>query len=161
MEISKIIIGIDNSKYAEHAAAYGFDLARKIGAAVGLVNIIEPVPSTITPATDTTLGMPFEGTPNLVYNDIMDAQNEASSTIVKSTVDKYGQGLNVSYFNEYGSSSDGILSCAAQFGASLIVVGTHHRSGLDRLLMGSVAESIIRNADIPVLVVPLPEENKS
>jgi nucleotide-binding universal stress UspA family protein len=41
MDITKILIGIDESKYADNAAAYGFNLARKVSATVGIVNIIE------------------------------------------------------------------------------------------------------------------------
>ena len=45
-----------------------------------------------------------------------------------------------------------------QFSADLIVVGTHNRTGLDRLIMGSVAENVVRHAQVPVLVIPFKEE---
>jgi nucleotide-binding universal stress UspA family protein len=48
-----------------------------------------------------------------------------------------------------------ILDQARKAGADLIVVGTHGRTGLDRLLMGSVAERVIGFADCPVLVVKI------
>ncbi|MBS7566093.1 universal stress protein [Mucilaginibacter sp. Bleaf8] len=160
MEISRILIGIDNSKYADHAAAYGFGLARKFNASVGLATIIEPVPTTGSPMNDTTFGLPFEGTADLVNVEMMNAQNDAADTILNTTIQKYGSDLNVTQFTDFGSSGDGILSCAAQFNADLIVIGTHHRSGIDRLLMGSVAESVVRNATVPVLVVPLEGEEE-
>jgi nucleotide-binding universal stress UspA family protein len=40
----------------------------------------------------------------------------------------------------------------------MIVIGTHSRTGIDRLLMGSVAEHVIRHSEVPVLVVPMVEE---
>ncbi len=53
------------------------------------------------------------------------------------------------------SVADGILSAADRVGADMIVMGTHGRSGLSRLVLGSVAEAVLRRAVVPVLVVPL------
>lgn len=50
--------------------------------------------------------------------------------------------------------ADRILDAAHRIKADLIVVGTHGRTGLPRVLMGSVAEAVVRRSDIPVLVVP-------
>lgn len=51
------------------------------------------------------------------------------------------------------SISDAVLDEAARWGAELIVVGSHGRHGLSRLLLGSVSDAIVRNAKVPVLVV--------
>ena len=50
--------------------------------------------------------------------------------------------------------AEGILECAADTGADLVVIATHGRGGLPRLTLGSVADKVIRAADSPVLVVP-------
>jgi len=155
MKISKILIGIDDSKFAEYAASYGFDIARTFNAHVGLVHIVEPsiIPET---TTDTITGMPMVGT-GVLDAEIIDIQNEQSENIIERTIKKYAKGIEVTHFNEYGSTADGILNCSKEFKADLIVMGTHSRTGIDRLLMGSVAESVVRNSEVPVLVVPLPE----
>jgi nucleotide-binding universal stress UspA family protein len=57
-----------------------------------------------------------------------------------------------------GDPADGILRYAADHGIDLIVVGTHGRTGVSRLLLGSVAERVVRGARCPVLVVPAPPE---
>ncbi len=57
MKINRILIGIDDSKYAEHAAEYGFNIARKFNAAVGLVNIVEPVIIPETSGMDPLMGV--------------------------------------------------------------------------------------------------------
>ena len=72
-------------------------------------------------------------------------------------IKKYARGTEDNHFTEYGSTADGIIKCSTEFGADLIVVGTHSRTGLDRLLMGSVAEHVVRHSNVPVLVVPLSE----
>jgi nucleotide-binding universal stress UspA family protein len=158
MDITRILIGIDESKYADNAAQYGFNLARKIGAAVGIVNIIEPIPVTVAPMSDTTFGLPFEGGADINNVELMNTQNTAADALLDRIVQKYAGDMQVTQYTDYGSSSDGIINCAAQFAADLIVVGTHHRSGLDRLLMGNVAADVVKSSTIPVLVVPLNDE---
>jgi len=158
MDITRILVGIDESKYADHAASYGFDLARKFNAAIGIVNIIEPVPATVSPMNDTTFGLPFEGVADVNNAELINTQNRAADTLLDRIVQKYGSGLQVTQYTDYGSSSDGIINCSAQFAADLVIIGTHHRSGFDRLLMGSVAEEVVRKSKVPVLTVPLNEE---
>ena len=154
MKISKVLIGIDDSKYAEHAAEYGFDIARQFNAAVGLVNIVEPaMMPQMTSSADPILGMPLQNT-GIEEMEIIDIQKAQSENIVDRFIKKYADGLTVTHFSEYGSTSDGIIHCSKEFGADLIVLGTHNRSGLDRLLMGSVAEHVVRHSEVPVLVVP-------
>lgn len=67
-----------------------------------------------------------------------------------------GEGLAVEHRLEEGSVVDLITTVAEEVGAELIVMGTHGRAGLNRLLMGSVAEQIVRRAPCPVLTVKLP-----
>lgn len=153
MKIKKILIGIDDSKFAEHAAEYGFDIAHSFKAHVGMVHIVEPMvmPSSTNP--DILLG---SSTQMMGVNDVelINIQNDASETLIERTIKKLGGGLEVTHFNEYGNTADGIIDCSKEFKADLIVIGTHSRTGLDRLLMGSVAEHVVRHSAIPVLVVP-------
>ncbi len=158
MTIKKILIGIDDSKFAEHAAEYGFDIARKFNAAVGLVNIVEPamLPQ-MSSSADPILGMPMQGT-GIEEMELIDIQKNQSESIVDKFIKKFAKDLQVTHFTEFGSTADGIISCSKEFGADLIVIGTHNRSGIDRLLMGSVAEHVVRHSEVPVLVVPSKSE---
>ena len=157
MKISKILIGIDDSKFAEYAASYGFDIAHTFNAHVGLVHIVEPAIVAGTETTDSIMGMPIQ-TEDYNELNILEMQKNQAENVIDRTIKKYAKDLQVTHFNEYGSTADGILSCSKEFNADLIVIGTHSRSGIDRLLMGSVAESVVRSAQVPVLVVPLVEE---
>lgn len=158
MKITKILIGIDDSKFAEHAAGYGFDIAHKFNAIVGLVNIVEPVmmPQFSTGA-DPLMGSTMQGT-GIEELELMDIQKNQSESIVERIIKKYAGAISVTHFNEFGSTSDGILTCSKEFGADLIVIGTHSRTGIDRFFMGSVAEDVVRHSTVPVLVVPMKEE---
>ena len=152
MKITKILIGIDDSKYAEYAAAYGFDLAHKFDAAVGLVNIVEPaMMPNVGSGNDPFLGVQTNGAEEL---ELLDIQKNHSETTVERFIKQFAGDMPVSHFTNYGSTSDGIIQCAKEFGADLIVLGTHSRSGIDHFLMGSVAEDVVRHSEVPVLVVP-------
>ncbi len=156
MLIKKILIGIDNSPYAEHAAKYGFDIAHSFKAKVGLVHIVEPM--YFPPAT----GMdPLSGQMPTIAGDVelYNVQNDASENLLDQFTKKFGGDLEVSHFNEFGDTADGIIDCCKEFKADMIVVGTHSRSGLDRLLSGSIAEHVVRHAQVPVLVVPFKDHS--
>jgi nucleotide-binding universal stress UspA family protein len=155
MLIKKILIGIDNSKFSENAAKYGFDIAHKFKAKVALVHIVEPVMMPYNNSTD-----PLLGTADLTMADvdIINVQNNATKILIDNTIKQFGEGLEVTHYSEFGDTADGIINCSKEFGADMIVVGTHSRTGIDRLLMGSVAEHVVRQSEVPVLVVPSPEE---
>jgi nucleotide-binding universal stress UspA family protein len=161
MEFQKILIGIDDSKYAENAARYGFELAHKFNARVGLVHIVEPIIT--TPVNDTSMmGTLIPSLSTAVEDvEITNVQEQYSKKLIDDTIAKYGTGLQVTQFNEFGSTADAIIECAAQFGANLIVIGTHSRTGLDRFLMGSIAESVVRHSPVAVLVVPLADDKEA
>jgi len=161
MIITKILIAIDGSPAAEHAAAYGFDIARKFNSAVGIANIVEPaiIPQMST-STDPIMGLPT-GVNGIEEIELMDIQKQQSEHIVDDAIHKLAGDLEVTHFNEFGSTADGIIQCSKDFKADLIVIGTHSRSGLDRLLMGSIAEHVVRHSEVPVLVVPMKEVHRS
>jgi nucleotide-binding universal stress UspA family protein len=154
MTIKKILIGVDDSKFAEYAAAYGFEIARKFSASVGLVNIVEPtmLPPMGTSA-DPILGMPMQGV-GVEEMELLDIRKSQAEDIFERTTKKFAKDIKVTHFTEYGATAQGIIDCSKEFNADLIVIGTHNRSGIDRLLMGSVAEHVVRHSEVPVLVVP-------
>ena len=157
MAILRILIAVDDSRYADHAAEFGFEIARLCKAEVGLVNIIEPI---IIPAagSDSITGITTEV--SLMDEPEMGRiQKEAAENTVKRIQEQYAEELKITNFTEYGLTADGILKCGAEFGADIIVIGTHGRRGIDRLLMGSIAEHVVRHSKVPVLVVPLKGES--
>jgi nucleotide-binding universal stress UspA family protein len=159
MNIKKVLIGIDNSKIAEHAAEYGFELARAFKGRVGLVHVIEPAAMPLTSNVDPMLGGAM---PDMAGNDLelMDIQNQASKRVVDHIIEKFGKDISITHFTEFGDTADGIIEASKEYNADIIVVGTHSRTGLDRFLMGSVAEHVVRHSAVPVFVVPLPNHNE-
>jgi len=156
MKFQRILIGIDDSKYSENAAEHGFDLAHAFKADVALVHITEPI--IIPQPTDP--GMVGSIMPGLGMEspEMINMQEEYSSKLIDNTIKRLAGDLQVTQFNEFGSTADTILDCITRFNADLVVLGTHSRTGLDRFFMGSVAEDVVRHSPVAVLVVPLKEE---
>ncbi len=155
MEFKKILIGIDDSRQSEKAAAYGFALAKLLGAEVALVEVIEPI--LVAPATTGIAGGEISML-NMPPVEMMDAQDASAKTVMKRFVTQYGAEHNITQFLETGDAATVVIDTAVKFNADLIVVGSHGRSGFNRLLTGSVSEDVSRHTEIPVLVVPLKEK---
>lgn len=155
--MKKILIGIGDSKFAEHATEYGFELAHQLKAEVGLIHVIEPTAAVPLGPVDSTMGMPFDTTMDTVTPELIKIEDELAKKVLEKANAKYGEGFKVTNFTEYGDTGDAILNCSKEFGAELIVLGTHSRTGIDRFIMGSVSEYVVRHSDVPVLVVPSKE----
>src|ERR1700761_4962079 len=100
MKIKKILIGIDDSKFAEHATEYGFDIAHTYKAHVGLVHIVEPM---MIPPTNSGSDIVLGTAPQVIgvnEMEILDIQNQASESLNERTAKKFGKGLEVTQFNE-------------------------------------------------------------
>ncbi|MFI5157835.1 MAG: universal stress protein, partial [Sphingobacteriales bacterium] len=114
--IKKILIGVEDSIYAEAAAKFGFNLAVSLNAHVGLVNIIEPVSISMPiNGANEILGTPLYGLNAAEDDNIISTQAQASENIILYITKKYAGKLQVSHYNEYGSTGEGILNCSREF----------------------------------------------
>ncbi|MGF1923792.1 MAG: universal stress protein [Bacteroidia bacterium] len=144
MNFKKILIAVDNSTCSEKAAKAGYEMAVKFEAKVALINIIEPAPATVNP--DYTLAP--------VFLEAFDNSEENSHLLLKEIESKHGNGIPTTYLSIIDTASHGIIQQSEEWGADLIVLGTHGRGGLYHFLMGSVAEHVARKSACPVLIVP-------
>lgn len=144
----KILIAVDDTKYSFHAASYGFDLAIRLGSKVGLVHINEmPLALNIT-------GDPLLGDTGMILPDLIAIQNEKAHELFEKLKNDFDRELVIQEFIVDGNISHEIVKVAKDFNASMIVMGTHGRTGFDHFISGSVAESVTRHASCPVLIVP-------
>jgi nucleotide-binding universal stress UspA family protein len=144
MDFSKVLIAVDGSPHSEHALEVGLALARRLGAEVGLVTVVDPAPAVTIEA----------GVPSV---DILTILRQEAAQVLEKAKAAAGELRTVTHQRE-GSPATEILQAAKEWGASLIVVGSHGRTGLSRLLMGSTAENVARHAEAPVLMTRLAEK---
>jgi nucleotide-binding universal stress UspA family protein len=144
MTIHRILCPVDFSECSRHAAAYAVMIARRWGASVTAVNVLPPVASFIPPSGE-GLYPPFVFTPG----DLQQFRAEVDAFVRGTGVDIPLDAVVVE-----GSVVAEITRLAEEVRADLVVMGTHGRSGFDRLVLGSVAEKMLRKAPCPVLTVP-------
>jgi len=139
MGYHKILIAVDSSSFSYAAAREGFDLARQLSAEVALVFVVNK--ARVIHNADS--GILPEEAMKLLHREAENTLHEVASWH-----------LDVKTFMPEAIPSEGIIQTAEDWGADLIVMGTHGRTGLKHLLLGSVAEHVIRHSKIPSLIVP-------
>ncbi|CAN5250210.1 universal stress protein [soil metagenome] len=140
MKFHKILIAVDDGPTAEKVALNGFLLGQQLNAEIALLSVI-----------DTTFLVTDGGvTPNEMTEIIKTGASRNQQLLIEKVFKDY----KVWNFIEAGKAHEIILKVADEWEADLIVLGTHGRTGLAHLIMGSVAEHVIRHAKIPVLIVP-------
>jgi nucleotide-binding universal stress UspA family protein len=137
-----ILIPTDGSSGARRAIEEGVGLAGDFGAAVHALYVVDVREYSTLPATRT-----------LRLNEEREAVGERAVEEVVSRA--AAEGVPATTAVERGVPHEEILRYADERGVDLVVMGTHARTGLDRFLLGSVTERVVRTADVPVLVVRL------
>ena len=148
MNIRSILLPTDFSECARRAVPYAADLARLAGARVVCLHVVEPV----VPAVGwTPLAEP------LPVGDISEQlEDSAAKDLPRFAGCEEFEGLEVEDLIVRGDAAGEIVRVARERRADLIVISSHGRTGLGRILFGSTAESVVRHAHCPVLVVKPP-----
>jgi nucleotide-binding universal stress UspA family protein len=89
----------------------------------------------------------------VVLDDLETRRREAEEYLAPIAAALRAQGVDTSWAIRHGRPTDEILAAAAESGAHLIAMATHGRTGLGRLLFGSVAEAVLRHAPVPVFLI--------
>lgn len=141
----RILIPVDGSETATKAMITALQLARDSGGQVHLVHVVE--------------GMtPLAADPYGAYSgEVIEIMRQSGSKILEDALEvakAAGVTADTELFDNFGERlAEVVADAATRFNADLIVVGTHGRRGLGRMMLGSGAEQIIRLAPVPVLVI--------
>lgn len=146
MKIEKILFPTDFSTGSEHAFAYAADMARKYGARLFVVHVFYDIIRT----TEWYV-------PDLPLENLDKDMAESAERQLNAFCDKLDcGGAEVERKVLRGTPFREIVRYAEENAVDLIVIGTHGRTGIDRVLFGSTAEQVVRRAGCPVLSVRLP-----
>ena len=137
----RILVPTDGSPEGELAVCHALDLAAVHGASVRAIYVVD---------TARYAGMPMETTWEGVGDLLYDDGEAALETVRELAADR---DVDVETAVVEGSPSREIITHAEETGCDLVVMGTHGRGGIDRLLLGSVAEKVVRGSSVPVLTV--------
>ena len=143
----RILVPTDGSPEVERAVEHAVELASTHGAAVHAVYVVNTASYTTLP-----LETAWEGVGEMLRED-----GETALERVRELGERAGVAVETSLIE--GSPSREIVRYAEESDVDLIVMGTHGRGGIDRLLLGSVAERVVRSSTVPVLTVRVGTED--
>ncbi|MGH8067830.1 MAG: universal stress protein [Candidatus Entotheonellia bacterium] len=141
MQLKQILIPIDFSDYSDQALRWGVSLAQKYGARLLLLHVIPEVLEEVSARESAGEQL------------MIDLTAEVEAHLHEIARQGLKEGLAVDVRVADGEPADAILRMARQEKVDLIVMGTHGRTGLSHLLLGSTAEAVVRAAACPVFTV--------
>ena len=140
-----ILVPVDGSETSMKAVAKASGLAKAFGSAVTALYVIDPYPFTGVGA-DFAYGQ-------AQYLSAATAEANAALAAAKSAVTQAGVAVVNTMVGEGHAVHDGIQRAVESTGADLIVIGSHGRRGLEKLVLGSVTQKVLGVSRVPVLVV--------
>ena len=150
VDLRKILVATDFSEASAAATAYAFSLACSLNARLYIVHVVPE--DDVRVLTALRVHLQSELTPEALVETLY---AEADKRLAKLVEDARATDLVQERLIVTGQPATAIMGWTAAKQVQLIVLGTHGRSGVTRLLMGSVAERVLREAPCAVLVVPV------
>src|SRR5262245_39150649 len=138
----RVLVPLDGSATGETILPVILQIAGPLDLEVVLLRVLEPYPKRIREDTSRTMLENFERT----------RQDDAAEYLAPLAVELRNRGVRVETTVRRGVPAEEIVEAARQVGADVIAMSTHGRTGLGRLLFGSVAAAVLRQAEIPVLL---------
>jgi nucleotide-binding universal stress UspA family protein len=143
MEIRHILAPTDFSELSQQGLKSALELAQVFGAKLSLLHVVEPPPYPIEGIVPSQLGA----------NLLDDLERQASNELAQMLLETQASKVDVTRRVVVGIPYRKIVEVAEEEKVDLIVMTTHGRTGLSHLVMGSVAERIVRTAPCPVLTI--------
>jgi nucleotide-binding universal stress UspA family protein len=140
MSFRRILVAADESAFAARAADVALELARSLGAELAFMHVIDP----------SLVSAPESGIPAGQLIALAEQDGRRLLAAFSQRVSAQPPPLE---FIHVGKPATEIVKAAKDWPADLIVIGSHGRGGVKRVLLGSVAETVMRQAACPVLVV--------
>jgi nucleotide-binding universal stress UspA family protein len=145
IEIRRILCPIDFSEYSQRALDYAITIARSHGATITALHVFAPAPvAALGPGPVVFAPIVLTAVEREQLLADIEAFAEAESA----------PGITIDAIVQEGPPAARIVDQALRMSADLLVIGTHGRSGFERLLLGSVTEKVLRHASCPVMTVP-------
>ncbi|MBI3946282.1 MAG: universal stress protein [Armatimonadetes bacterium] len=144
---TRILVPLDGSPAAEAALPHAREIARRFGARVLLLRVVEPL---VVPAWPSFAG------PDLGVRDQPGDATAAEAYIREQAAACSGEGVAVESRVRRGPSADEILACIGEEAVDLVVMAAHGRGGFFERIAGRTAEAVLARTPVPVLVVPTP-----
>jgi nucleotide-binding universal stress UspA family protein len=144
----RILVAVDDSPASARAVERGAELAQALAAELRLLHVVDLGWLSVGPELALDVEARIAAHERTGDELLAAALRRAEAAGVVATTKRKDTGSPAQ------SVADVVVAEAAEWGAGLVVVGTHGRRGLERLVLGSVAEAVARASEVPVLLVP-------
>jgi nucleotide-binding universal stress UspA family protein len=153
MPLQKYLVPLDGSLLAEHAIPLAAERAKRLDGSLVLVRVVNPVKPFATAAAGTPGMEPVTPVEVEALTAAIEAEERDARAYLQRKAEELSRdGFRVSWEVRSGQPAEEIIAAAKTNGVDVIVISTHGRSGLGRLVFGSVADQVIRAGAVPVLV---------
>ncbi len=142
VSVKKILCAVDLAPHSGTVAEYASSLAKALEAEVMVLYV--------APSLSQYVG--FHVPPSSIENFVGEIVSGAEKNMENFVAERFADVKTVSKIAT-GYAAEEIMNNAEEYGADMIIMGTHGRRGIDRILFGSVAEKVVKNSVIPVLTV--------
>jgi nucleotide-binding universal stress UspA family protein len=150
-DYSRVLVTTDGSENAEVATPHGTAIARGYGSDLHVLNVVD---------LQAAGGVFHAGGLEQEFLERLDARGQEAVDSVADWIERSAPELTVETAVERTASFEGAAAGIREYveenGVDLVVMGSHGRSNLQRQLIGSVASTVLRTVDVPVLVVKRP-----
>lgn len=158
--IRTVLVALDYEPSAQYVAEMGYTIATGLGADVVLMHVVaDYVYYTSTEYSPVTGFTGFNST-DVMEQVGVEELKIASMDYLNITKHHLGDD-NIRTMVVEGETTETILKAASDLGAGMIVMGSHSRRGIDKVLMGNTAEEILHKTSVPLIVIPTKEYDKS
>jgi nucleotide-binding universal stress UspA family protein len=141
----RVLVALDGSSSAEAVVRFLLEIAGPLDMTLMLLRVLEPISPAVADGV-------------VVIDDLGGRQRDAEEYLAPVAAALRARGISVTWAVRHGHPADEILAAADESNVDLIAMATHGRTGLGRLLFGSVAEAVLRRAPVPVFMIRQPSE---
>ncbi|GAB6887475.1 universal stress protein [Desulfothermus okinawensis JCM 13304] len=142
-EIKRILCAVDFAEYSKELVSYAVTLQQAFDADLDIIYV--------APTLSQYVG--FQISPSSIENFVGEIIQGAEETMEKFIKENFADNPKVSGKVITGYAAEEIINYSKENNIDLIVMGTHGRKGIDRILFGSVAEKVVKSSNIPVLTI--------
>ena len=137
----KVLVAIDGSKVSDSAFSAAVEMSRSLKATVHVVYVVE---------TGFFSALPMDNTWEMMYSLL---EKEGKEALAKAREYAQKNGVEMVTHLKQGHAGNEIIHAAQEVGADLIIVGSHGKSKVDKLLIGSVSSFVVSHSPITTMVV--------
>ncbi len=145
MSYNQILVPVDGSKISFSAVKKAAQIAKAFNSELNLISLV---------AEDPFTDADFYYSSSIMKDYFVQAHENATKSLEEALTIAQAEGVNAHTKIIKGQvSAEGIAETAAELKADLIVMGSHGRKGFQKMLLGSFAQDVLRNTELPVLIV--------